>query len=299
NISPEIKYLIAKWSADSRYVAYIQGGDIEGNTLGTGYLQLYVYDLQTAKTYSIAKNPVANAFAWTNQGMMLFSALPRKDGKSALNAADPQVAETARPDIYESNPMGGNIKLVVKDGYHPAPSPDGKWIACITSTNPESKSPVNSPFFNSSPRQAYVCLYRREDNKRYIIRPERENYSRFLWTPDSKTLIVVEEIGSSTGKFEIDTIDLATMKEQRVTELLSKNYGGTYPETEPLLEVLRLSEDGRTLFVRLTDIIPHPKLEWDDMKSTLKAIDLQTGKIVNIAEGEVEDVSPNSKFIGQ
>lgn len=298
NISPEIKYVVAKWSSDSRYVAYIQGGDTDGNTLGDGYLQLYVYDLQTAKTYSLAKNPVVNAFAWTNQGTMLFSALPRKDGKSALNAADPQVAETARPDIYESSPMGGNAKLVVKDGYRPAPSPDGKWIACITSSNPDSKNPVDSQFFHSSPRQAYVCLYRREDGKRYIIRPERETYSRFLWTPDSKTLIVVKETGSSTGKFEIETMNVATMKEQHLADLQAK--GGDEPsaEVDSPLQILRLSQDAKTMFVQLTDTIPHPNLEFDATESTLKAINLQTGKIIDIAktDGDISDVSPASKL---
>jgi hypothetical protein len=127
--------------------------------------------------------------------------------------------------IWIAGADGSKPRLLVRDGFLPAVSPDGKWVAYAAS--------CESPAYNCS--------------KAFIVATGAESEPRLLgdglggtmrWTSDSKRLVV--EVSSSEDVHELVTIDVASGKATRLAK--GKFWGWT------------LSPDGKqVVFARAGD----------------------------------------------
>lgn len=272
------------WSPDSRYLAYIRGA-LPIPFGGYKPAELHVYDVQTGKDHFIVQNPgVVNSIGWTPENRLLYSLFPPpQQGSRGEPGSEKSSNEDgypyAPPAVYEMSLARGQKKLILRDGYRPAPSPDGKWIAFFGSSAPDKAQPKNplSPF---SAAGKYLLLLSRSGNKVRLVRRETSTrFSELLWAPDSSRLLIISRYRRKEGAVEarIVAYDVAREKERRVAAIAYKDRteSDNY-EDDPLFRPLVLSNDGTTLFFSLA------QSSIDDPGNHglfLKAVTLADGKL--------------------
>lgn len=290
-----LTYRKVAWSPDGNHLAYIRGGDVNGNTRKNDQLELFIYSLQTGKSRIVASGRGVRSFAWTHQGTLLYASLPKMPQPPKAAEGEAQKIDTTRPDIYEVAAKTGEPKLVFQDGYHPAASPDGKWIACFTSTDPTTNETLTTRFHDNLPRQSYLCLFNRAENKRYIMRIERDTFSDLRWTPDSKRLIVVKTVDNGAeAEAHVSKIEVPGFTTNEVAVLQAKDFKELlWSETNPQFQVLSASKDSSTLFVRVSEITGFQGFSTGS--SRLQSVDLASGTISTLMSSKSD---PTKRFSG-
>lgn len=279
------------WSPDGRYLAFDWGGNAEGDE-GGGHMtappiELNIYDFKAKRSRVIAQSPTAKSFAWTRQGTLLYSRMDEKawlqDFEERQNAAISKPA--VRPDIYEVPAGGGVGKLVLRDGYDPAPSPDGTWIACFSSSFPATKTTKaivpNSGYHMDLPVQSYLCLYNRVNHTRKMIQAIGPYYPDLIWTPDSKGLIVVAQDDNPAG--HISALQIPEFKEKSVATLKATDTPPLYHSGPTRFQPFQVSKDGSLLFLVVSEYTGQGESLLDEMKS-LKTVNLKTGQVSLLAK---------------
>ncbi len=175
------------WSPDSRAIVYFKGDQSQESVPSTP-LDLYIYDLKTRQSRFVASTPEARDMAWTNQKSVLYTY------KQVLASDSPMTYRQKRPSIYEMLPQGGMPKLLIQDGSHPCPSPDGRWVAFIGWSQSES-SPTKCKEKQSPLKQTFgLFLYNRLRKTRTLLQPlyGPENNDNLLWSADGTRLFSIQ-----------------------------------------------------------------------------------------------------------
>lgn len=226
-----ISYLLPRWSPDSKHIAYIVGGDIAGRVDQPKPISLRVYDLITEKSQMLASGVPTGAytladFAWTRANTVLYTLPPQENSKSqpARSRRQNETAQAAqptpaRPIIYEVSAKGDPPQILIRDGFRPTPSPDGRWIAFFGWPDVEesrAEAADNPASVNYGPR---LMLFDRTTKRRVLVSPNvfglGTQGTQLLWTPDGKRLILMQtKYDSSTaqGEARISTIPMQSDK---------------------------------------------------------------------------------------
>ena len=198
--SEQISYVNTRWSPDSTRIAYLVGGDRDGNNsfLARVPTSLYIYDVATGKSRKLV-TAVSDAqaslsqFRWKDKNSLLYAAYPRSNSQEPQNSVADSTSKEARPAIYEIVATGGKEKLLVKDAFRPLPSPDGRWIACFgwpdaQSVAAEIKSNPQNRFLG--PR---LFLWDSQTQQRLFIKPNIfAAQTQLVWTPNSSQLLLLK-----------------------------------------------------------------------------------------------------------
>jgi len=291
-------YPVTRWSPDSQFLAYFQGGDANGNeTRSTNPLQLYIYNLTSDKSRLIVQNPEAKSFAWTSRDTILYAFKSEDIGDTALTY------DRKRPSVFEAVLSPAAPVKIIQDGFDPLPSPDGKWIVFQGWPDPAQeeeakKAATRSKEGYQSPFGLY--LFNCVTKKRTLIHllPLFAGYENLLWSPDSRRLFSVRNIYHSThppffsssdqkdypgyGKGHVSVIEIPTLAQHEVT-VLSATDTIARINPAPQFSTQGLSQDGKSLFVRVNE--DHNQYQY----AALLAINLQNGASQTVFDGQ--DVS--------
>lgn len=283
-----LTYPLVSWSPDNNYLAFVAGGDAEGNTEQGASLLLHIYNWRTGQERLIVKNKTVRfSFEWTAPNTLLYGVLPEgEEGKAG-----------ARPNIYEIAATDDKPKLVVKDGYRPVPSPDGKWIAFFGSENIEEPVPLR-PDWEYSPRGAALIIARRDGSERKALNRESVFYSTLQWMPDSKHLLTIsyapkDTVSSNADKPEGKSVvvriqvrewDITSGTVRRLALLQAKDVQPIpRPATNPQFQTLGVSKDGSHLFVKIIEITGVNEMSLIGVTS-LQSVDLQSGAVATLSK---------------
>lgn len=290
-----ISYNDVFWSPDDNYIAYIRGGNTAGKAeRGTSQIQLRILDLRTGKSRRVAKNPGVTRMAWTQQGTLLFTMLPKNPGAKEEDDDPRDAAEgeepgtPSQPSIYEAPIKGGKARLIIENGFDPVPSPDGKWIAFNSLT-----APANGAINPNAPPDLH--LFNRARQERILL--DSIGKAFVGWTPDGKSLVTIETVygaGEVQGEAHIKLTDPATLRTRQVATLSARDFkviGRTVGSDQ--FKAIKFSRDGRFLFVNISEVTgeSHPFLT---TRETLQAIDLSSGGVFTVAQ--LED--PYARVLG-
>lgn len=294
-LSEDISFSNVLWSPDSRYVAYVRGGDVAGRVRAKMLpLRLRVLDLQTGHSRHVAKSGGVVDMVWTQQGTLLFTMYPKhpkgqaeedepKDPKDPGDEAATGPQAPPQTSIYEAPGKGGAAKLVIANGQNPAPSPNGRWIAFIGS--PDAAAGEAAALL--SPR---VYLFNRESRERVLV--DLPGADTLRWTPDSRFLVALDESyresaeGAGLGTAYISLIDPNTLKVKALATLQAEDHRpmSRISLTAPQFNPIKFSKDGRYLFVRVSEITGiNVKAMVNTVRKTLRAVDLSTGSVSTVA----------------
>ena len=307
-----------RWSPDSLHIAFVYGG----NYVREETMRLGIYDVQARKIRWIARNPGVDFMCWTSHNTLLYATEP--DGRAAAPAG-PGGPPARRARIYEIGADGGIPRLVIPDvgtgvdapgsGYGPVPvpSPDGHWIA-IRDCPPELDGKEWDPWAERTHQLPAVStmgvtgddvskwgdgiyLFDRTTGKKRLLIPlPFKEAPLVFWTPDSRTLLRLDQNYNETASGPGDTaaaltvVDAITGREQRVATLRAHDDGGA--EARGLrdgsvgapwqFEPAGVSGDGRSAYLWKTErYLADPALLPDyhafSTRTTLLAVDLATG----------------------
>jgi hypothetical protein len=277
-----LKHLTVLWSPDSNYFACIGGGDAEGNTEGDETLRLYMRNWRTGEKWIAAENKgVRLSFGWLAPHTLLYSILPEKQ---------PQATDTADkmglPMLYRFSPEEGKSQLVTKDGYRPAGSPDGKWIAFFGSENLKVPIPVTR-LLEFNPQGRALSIVKPDGSGRKALNREDVTYPDIQWLPNSENLLTLKVVQPSPdAKAQIREWDISTGKVRTIGEFMAKDYRKfNRPDTDPQFQPLSVSKNGVNFFVKISEITgresKRPRLI---EVVTIKGFNLQNGAVSTVAQ---------------
>lgn len=313
-----LSYRLTSWSPDGNYVAFVQGGDIEGGLFAASFylgpLRLYICNWRTGKENLVTSNDtVRGPFNWTAPHTLLYGALSqesqqilreqqkalgrneghqRRDseklyqsGSSAISGK-PTVNILPQPNIYEYSVEENKSKLLFKDGYRPTASPDGKWIAFFGSEDVNKPTALSSGW-EDSPQGAVLSVARRDGSKRVPIDRPTNSYPSVFWMPDNRRLLTIDQIAfSPNAQAQIKEWNTETKRFRQVAIMNAKDYKAVLrPEVEPQFRPLYIDEDHLILFVLVNEKVGHePNLPYSVSRTSLQAVDLREGAITTIAQ---------------
>ena len=322
-----LSYFYMTWSPNSRYVTYIKGGDIFGGEVlfGGNYspLQLYVYDRVGKSRQLIVQNSAVKRVSWTPQNTLLFSKFPMPPQPKPMVARRPATAASTpvststpsvtsaptpapRPDLYEVSVAAAmargkatkgtkptSAQLVLRDAYRPVVSPDGRWIACFSSTSTDVQQKgfvATSPFNADVPSEMWLCLYDRKTRKRLNIQQEGARFSELIWTPDSRKLVILTPniISSMEATCQISVANVVTGAVKPLATIEAHDYEPS-PRSPVDLQFapVRVSADGRTLLVKVAEDTEEDTFAKRSIQMiSLKSVSLETGVVMQLAQVE-------------
>ena len=288
-----VGYPETRWSPDSRFMAYFQGGDVfGGESRGDTALQLHVYSLGTGKSRMIVENPEAKSFCWTNQHTLLYT----------FKSDIPQ--ETAfdyfykKPNIYEASLTGKSAHLLIPDGFDPAASPDGRWVAFKGWSTPAAKPATKSGASAGAGQEQFgLYLYDRRTRKRTLLHalPQRRPAEDLLWSSDSAYLFSIRNDYTDThpamldttdktlypgsGKGYVSDISVPALTRRDITLITtSDSIGRSDPQNQILFH--GISQDGKSLYITVEE------RQQQSEHSSLRSINIENGDSQTILDGQ-------------
>lgn len=291
-----IQYDDVKISPSGRYVAFVSEVDRLGNPYSDkpGELpQLRVLNIATGESHIVIENsdPTAGGWAWTAQDSLLFAPapdtqLPATPAQSKKTKASVTNANPRRPAIYEVSGGGGTPKLLVRDAWRPMPSPNGKWIAFFGSENPQKNESMGA-LWRYNPQGASLCVVRRDGSGRKALYREQLSYPTLLWRQDNQHIIITKiQHANPQSAASIREIDISNGASRALVGVSSQD-----PQALPRpLNVLppfipyKLTSNGRYLLTKVETFGEQdPKTKLYDRHSQLIAVDLESGKVIELA----------------
>jgi len=304
------------WSQDGRFVAYILGGDYEGNIWNKDdFLRLCIYDRQTKERRIVASNPGVTSFTWTPQNTLLFLSFSEEaitQSREAIRKNGRQPAIAQRPQLMEVPAFEGEPKVIAQNAYGNlyysnmpplSASPDAKWIAFYAW--PEPKVPVDEKTTASGDKENVEGAGSTEFPGLYLL--DRITGARilalhfsahtqdfFTWTTDSRHLMLTRtsyEESNTRGKGEAKIIAVNTedLSVKEIATLRLDDYQSVSRRTtDPQFEPLKTTSDSRFLIIKSWQATS-PQANIDrpmtyPILNHIQAVELSTGHVTTIAE---------------
>jgi hypothetical protein len=274
------------WSPGSRFVSYMRGGNTDGD-YGVVYgdydpvfdaFYLYVLDTPSRRDHLVMKDAGLN-WSWTYHGQLLCSHIPREQAKAVWH-------RQSRPSVYVADATGGSPKKLFDGGYYAHESPDGGWIAfcdwpgkLIEAGNTDKELQNN--------KHKGLFLFNKTTGRRLFVGelalPEASypvDAPLMQWSPDSKSLYVLEALAGATQGEVIGQIDRVVVEQKKLQPL-------TQIKMEPLrgpayFRERGISPDGTTLYYEARQAIEGPR-GYPNQQFTLIAVNTQSGNQTPLA----------------
>lgn len=313
-------YLRLHWSPSSKYIAYLMGGDVEGERDPRDPLRLYTYNLKTGRKSFIARDPSVKSLSWTHQDTLLYTKMSESQSAAVANGTQNEregVSDVPvlHPSIFEASAQGGLSKKIVDGGFDPSPSPDGQWIAYLGWSNdapnaleedqgnvgetgePKPGSAVRKKATSKLPESANhlnLYLFNRLNFKRMLIRSglKRDNPFELFWMPDSKKLVTMETATEGTlAEAIISAVDIPSLHIRQVATLHAlDDASAPRLEADPVFDALGASAVSNSMFVKVSEFRPSrprpSRPKGGIVLDALKVVDLDNGSIFPLCQFE-------------
>ena len=245
-----LRYVPTFWSPDSKFLAYIRGGDTDGREIldqgdqnQDAPLQLRIFDTFTGTGRLVAEHPLLDNIAWMRPDVLLYS----KTVQPVPLLFD-MPNQASQPNIFAYSLRTGTSKLLIGSGFSPAASPDAKNIAFL-GWGPAAPQTSSSTAFG-------IYLYNLHKKTQALVCPlpaagERD---QLLWMPDNKNLLVLRVLSHGTNLeahlVRVDTLSRATRQLALLTVSNAK------PRTHPAaaFQWKGFSESGNAVFIATDEI---------------------------------------------
>ena len=274
-----LRYIPTSWSPNSKFFAYIAGGDADGReVLDQGDqnqdspLELRVFDTSTGGTRQVAQQPLLNSIAWMKLDVLLYAKTVQP---VPLLFVSPNQA--AQPNIYAYSLSGDASKLLITNGYNPASSQDAKTIAYIGwgPASPQkiqnTKQGQSSKTFVSPLTEFGVYLYNTQKKTKILVYPitSKGERDQLLWLPDNKTLLILRIFYHDTnpannnpnhpvapgGHGEVHLVKVDTLsKAAKQIAVLTTSDAEARPNPETAFQLKGFAEADNSVFLATSEI---------------------------------------------
>lgn len=259
-------FLHTFWSPNSQYVAYIEGGDIEGNSSPKDPLRLSIYDLATGKSRFVAQDTFVKSLTWTPQNTLLYCRKKpdTKDKDHSTRSFD--------GDIYAIPGEGGEAKQFIPDAYNPVISEDGSKLvfAAWSAEKADARSQIGLYSFNRSTQERTLLK----------VPFSQERSVNIQWLPDNRRVVVLQQTHfSPEAKVAVFLVDTQTNSFKTVASLEAKDVEAiSRVKTQPQVALLDLSRDGKSILVEISQFGAGDDTLYDE-ELFLRVVNLETGQV--------------------
>ena len=294
--SAEVNFPEIVWSPDSRYIAFVEGGDIFGRERlheNGEPLRLMVCQWQQAKTQVIAQNSgVVGGFSFASSTTLLFTQLP--SGQSQTSSTPSVLAP--QPNLYQVNfATKGKPQLLLRYAQHPLVSPDGQRLVFFGAENVQHPSRLAREWW-SDPQGTSLSVADCTGKRRTILTLARGFFSPTLWPQQKAEFLMVDQIqGSPMTQFIIKRWNLANSQWHLQGNIFLKDSrAATYSQGDPQIRPnLNTEKDGSFFFVA-TQIAGPPTGDSFWVQRSIQRYDAKTGKTLMVAQVRDQQGDPNN-----
>lgn len=294
----DLHFPIATWSPDSKFIAYIRGGDADGEQgPDTSPISLCTYNITTGKSTVIIQNQAAQKYSWEYPHQLLYTVKVKLPGDSFV------AYSTRRPNIFETKVLDGVSTKIIQDGDDPSASPDNKWIVFLGW--PDANQEVIAMKAAKAKGIRYVSqyglyLYNRRQNKRLLIHTLglKDVPDVFVWASDSQRLFSIQNKYKDTSPDFVNTADLKdypglgeghiTVMDvpslvRREVAVIKATDTLARPDPENQFRLLSSSSDGKRLYIYVNEIgRTDPKTLIMDGNLSLRCVNLADGTVLDL-----------------
>ena len=277
------------WSPNSKYIAYVQGGDEAGSTWNSSQtVGLYVFDVDKGTSTLVAQSKSAADLNWTNNNTLIYST-QKEVTASSESAGDLRSPSRLASSIFEFDVTKNESQLVLKGGSQPLPSPGGKWILFRADKDfIEALQKAEPKKQDAQMRKgAFVSPWylMNVDNKHYYNVPLNvRSYSDLIWTPDDED--IVELVRLEDGKTaKLNIVNATSQQKSSLTSVTAQRNSRNDAFVE--ISLFSISKSGKFILVATTesgDIQPEGGLL--DGYGFLLAVERDTGKIYRLVDSK-------------
>ena len=268
-----------KWSPGSRFLSYMRGGNTIGDYDPNSHpYKLTILDVPSRQERMILDDAGLH-WSWTYKGNLLFSLVPPKNAYSVFY-------RNGRPSVYEANALRGKPTKLFDGGYYAHESPDGEWIAFCDWPGSLFDAKGASKELQENPQRG-VFLFHKPTKRRVFVGELELGESvypadapLFQWSPDGKTLYVLETTDSESQgvvKGQIYRMDIEQQQLQPLSVLEFKPLRGI-----GYFRSRGISPDGSKLYYEIREAIDGPR-GFPNRQYTLLSVNTVDGKQTPIA----------------
>ena len=291
-VSPRLlAYRKVWWSPDGEHLAYISGGDADGNVSknAAGPQQLIVCNWKTGKEQIVLEDRIGLKLGleWKDAQTFLYSDIG-EDASLNSNLKEEKKASppVLRPNIYVYSLATRKSQILVKDGQKPSISPNKQWIAFYGSEDPKEPFALNQDWW-LRPGGAALSLANELGGERKPLSVMSGLYPFIMWSHDSRFLVSLSQVkGSPHASAQIKKWNIDTGEQRLISTITANDFEEvprkpTYPQIYPL----GISKDNKKLFVMKQEFRGKTG-SWLNEISYLQSLDLATGGIQEISVSE-------------
>ena len=278
---PALPYV--SWSPDSSCVAWVNQGEADGSLLLRNRQgkapALFLFNQRTGRQDQIADEIVDIApLAWIAPHKLVYS-LPPKEGEL--------------PNIYGFSVETGKSSLLIKEGFRPSPSPDGRWIAFFGPDAPPPKDPFFLSSWRTGPGGWALTVVATDGSKRIELGRQGGLYPMIVWLPDNQRFLTITPLRKKIGGGPYNRIGMAEVKEwniqtqkwRLVATLTAPGYVEGVDEAGYALFRALPIVDNQNLWVVIEEPVSEAIYGADVMRNFyLQSIHLESGTVTSIAE---------------
>lgn len=307
----KLRYYHVSWSPDSKFIAFIRGGDVDPriNNMGlwfSGQGELCLCEVASAKVQVVRKGTsLRGIWGWDDRHNLVYGALSTEEERLAeANSFDSRRLpgpgkvhsgagrQPIAPNVYEYDPEHLKTKLLFSDGYQPLMSPPSyskKLVACIGSSDPGNPSSLPADW-QTTVGGRYVIVYDCSSGhtnlkmRRQVLGQHYGKYPVLRWLPNEGGLLVMWE---STDRLDtVLTMELWNVKTNRrkvVAIIKARDAIPRNPDSNPVYECQDINSDGSKIMLSEQTIISLGPRSGHAYQLCLKQISVDDGKVTDVA----------------
>ncbi len=292
----ELLFPTLAWSPDSSAVAFVKGGDEQGNEFAgeiSSPTHLCVFDLKRGTSTLVLQQTGVTRFAWTPTGDLLFVA-----PKQEVAGTTPTASHSA---VYRVTPGTREPSKLIDDADTAVPSPDGKSVAFLGWFEDSSIDKARQ----ARPAIYGIGIYNIASNTRTLVQPlpkarrgegrfpiqlNWSDSSRALWWVDSsyqngngRTVINQLNLGSAAGGDALK-INQPQPKSLATIQTVDSKETERGPAS-PAVRFVSSTRDGRFILLSVSQLneINHG---FATEQRSLVALNIENGALTTLAEVE-------------
>lgn len=303
-----LNYPLVSWSPDGQYLCYIVGGDISGSPydpLGgyIGPLTLMICDWRAGIEYPVATaDNLRGPFSWIAPNTLVYGYLSQdkqrvleslrrrlaelpKNKTAAASDSTTQIRRSLQeiqPDVFQYSPTSRSNQRVIGNAFRPIVSPDGQHVVYFGSEDVKNPIPLREGW-EDFPSGSALVVGRMDGTERVALNVFR-SYPRVIWQKDNRHLLTVEEVAADRAQvkqWDTQSGQFRVLADVRVRV----NIGSASTPQEPQVVPLRLSDDGKQLLLRVTEISGRdPSGNWNILNYSIRSLDLSSSTVETVVE---------------
>jgi len=250
----DLTYYPVSWSPSSKYIAYLEGGDMFGGEYGIAGiyrpLKLFVYDVEKKANRYIARGQSLRYFTWSGKDSIFYNQTAAEHARTENDPSDKSLHLQGKQNIYETFVVDGATKLLISGAKIQIVSDDRSKVLFLNSHNPDQENTKDNDENDTPTSYRYLCLFDTLLKKTTKLEISGFEPSFAKFTKDNNQLIYcVSNYRNKTGTLTVMEYDFPSQRILEIAKVEEKDSEDFHDRAafQPQFNVYWLSSDEKQL----------------------------------------------------